>query len=563
MEAMVHDIHRTTLFAVIAVAAAISLTGCGATSGGDHANTRGLNFRLPPGSPERGAVVFMVDGVNAEIFEKMLDAGELPAFHKYFVDRGLYVRRAIASIPSITLVNETSIVTGRLPGHHGILGNKWFDRNQLIWRNYNVNAEKNKLDSDHCATTIFECFPEELTFSLFYQSHRGATKWTENPLSAGPAYLFGWFEYIDDLTLSRFEIVTDLSRRYRRFPAVTLVYLLDVDFQAYEHGTSTPQYRQALRYADRGIGRVLGDIERAGLLDKIQIALVSDHGHWDVTHHYDLVRFLQEQIGVNMAEERPTEGLPFEQRVAAYDRNTGVCFCNGDRYWGCYLRKPNREGSAAGGWHSWLVRPSMEDLKAYPAKGKMVDVLALVVSQEAVGVVAFASGSNRTRVQTKAGEVEFQQEGGPGTPIRYHLIRGTDPLGWKGRVPEDVLGGMPLGQREWLVATSGTDYPDLPSQIVAYFRAQRAADLAVFATPGWDFGTTHRSGHGGVHAVDMRVPLLMAGPGVGHERRDSNVRTVDLMPTVLTLLGRPVPPGLDGQSVLAPQPPTRAPATID
>ena len=35
---------------------------------------------------------------------------------------------AMASLPTVTLANHTSILTGRFPGHHGILHNAWYDR---------------------------------------------------------------------------------------------------------------------------------------------------------------------------------------------------------------------------------------------------------------------------------------------------------------------------------------------------------------------------------------------------------------------------------------------------
>ena len=35
---------------------------------------------------------------------------------------------AMASLPTVTLANHTSIITGAHPGHHGILNNAWFDR---------------------------------------------------------------------------------------------------------------------------------------------------------------------------------------------------------------------------------------------------------------------------------------------------------------------------------------------------------------------------------------------------------------------------------------------------
>ena len=88
----------------------------------------------------------MVDGVNGQIFHEMLDEGELPAFKKYFVDRGLY---APAAVPTrLRHAGElTSLVTGLFPGHHGIIGINWFDRNELISRNYETMAQKNMLDA--------------------------------------------------------------------------------------------------------------------------------------------------------------------------------------------------------------------------------------------------------------------------------------------------------------------------------------------------------------------------------------------------------------------------------
>ena len=77
----------------------------------------------------------------------------------------------------------------------------------------------------------------------------------------------------------------------------------------------------------------------------------------------------------------------------------------------------------------------------------------------------------------------------------------------------------------------------------------------MFAAGGWDFGTSNRAGHGGLGGADMHVPLLLAGPGVTKTRPPA-VRTVDLMPTLLRLLGRPVPPDLDGRA-LVPAAPNR------
>ena len=540
--------------------------GCGVPKETGPANTFGLDLRLPAavskpgaaglephdaaaGPTPRGAVVFFVDGLNARIFEEMLTAGELPAIRKYFLDRGAYCPRAVANTPSVTLANEPSFVTGRLPGHHGITGVNWFDRNRLIWRNYETIAQKNTLDGDHVAPTIYEYLHDATTFSLFFQAHRGATKFVENRLSAAPLFFFGWYESVDRLSLYRFHVVAEVARAQRRWPAFVIAYMLAPDFRGYGFGVRSERYRRAIRHTDFQIGRVLGDFERAGLLDKLVFVLTSDHGLGEVQRHFPLERFCREEVGLKVAAKRLWERTPFEARLAYYSRYPVVLYGSGDRYWAICLRKPLRRSGAAATCEPWVVRPDAADLRSYPAADGEVDLPAVLARQEAVDVVAYAAGPDRVRVRGKAGEVEFSQPAGRGGSIACAVIDGADPLGWRGKVAPAALAGRPLTGRQWLRETIDTDYPDLPEQIVAYFRAHRAADLAVFAAPGWDLSTTHRAGHGGLRPADMFVPLLLAGPGVPKGRIEA-ARTVDVVPTVLKLLGRPVPPDLDGRALL-------------
>ena len=545
--------------AVIAawLAPLVVLTGCYVPEADGPADTFGIDFRGTNPAGARGAVVFFVDGLNAAVFQQMLEAGELPSIKRHFVDRGLYVPRAVANTPSVTMANEVSLVTGLFPGHHGITGINWFDRNRLVWRNYETIAQKNTLDGDYTAPTLFEHLPGRTTFSLFFQAHRGATKFVENWTSAGPPFFFKAYEYVDRLALFRFHIVADVARKRRRFPAVTVVYMLAPDFRAYEFGVASAQYRQAIRHADRQIGRVLADMARGGILDDLNLILVSDHGLCEVTHHLPLVKFLRDELHLDVARRRLWEDSRFEDRLDYYRRHRAVTYGSGDRYWAICLRRPVRRrlektASASGGAVAlapWPARPTCDDLRSYPTDAGEVDLIASLVRQEAVDVVAYAAGADRVRVRRKAGEVEFHQPGGRGRPIACRVLSGTDPLGWKGRVADEALAGKPLSHREWLDATAATDFPDLPAQILAYFRAPRAGDLAVFAAPGWDFTTVNRAGHGGLRPAEMHVPLIVAGPGVGKGTLPA-ARTTDVMPTILALLGRPVPPGLDGRPLV-------------
>ncbi|MBS3734033.1 MAG: alkaline phosphatase family protein [Phycisphaerae bacterium] len=552
-----------TLVTVVSLATT-ALVGCVPPADGPP-ETFGHDFSMPGGTRTDGALVFVVDGVNAETFERMLAGGELPAIERYFVARGLYAPRAVANVPSVTLANLTSIATGVWPGHHGVTGINWFDRDRLIWRDYTTIAQKNTLDGDYVAPTLFERLSGRTSFSVFFQPHRGASKFIENWTSAGPPYFFGWYEFVDRLTLYRLDIVAEVARQRREWPGVTVCYLLAPDFRGYGYGASSPQYRQALRHTDRQIGRVLGDLDRAGLLQTLHIVLISDHGMVDVERHFPLERFLRDEAGLDVARAHLWDKTPFRRRLDYYRDYSCVYYGSGDRYAAICLRKPLRAADGkVTGFAAWPVRPDRDDLLRYPRRdgfkprdgrynavsGDTVNLLEMLTLMREVQAVAYRVAPNRVRlICTGGSEVEFRQERGRGGPIRYRCITGDDPLGWRGVVPEALLTGQPASPRAWLTATVGGDYADLPAQLLAYFRAPRAGDLAVFAAPGWDFSDQHAAGHGGLTAGEMHVPFLLAGPGVPHGRLDT-ARTVDLVPTLLQLLNGHVPAGMDGRSLV-------------
>lgn len=514
--------------------------------------TFGIDFRLPEDAPKTGAIVFMIDGLNRDVFAELLAAGRLPNFQKYFIDRGLYIERAVVSVPGITIVNETSLVTGLFPGHHGITGNTWFDRNHLLWRNYECHDSKNAVDSDYAAATIFERLGNATTFSLFHQVHRGATKFTENWTSAGPPYFFGWYGLVDRITLWRFDLVAEVARKRGAWPVLTFVYQLTPDMEAYRSGVSSGDYRWGIEHADAHIGRILRDLESAGLLDQLVLALVSDHGTMDITRRWSVRDHLRKTLGLNAAMEWEVEAPKFETRLDRYAKFSCVT-SRGDRYWALYLRKPKSDAGRAAkpDFEDWLPRPTVAELKDYPTSdGRRLNLIDELLKAEAVDTVACADGPGRVLLTTKTGAVELAAEAGR-KAYRARVIAGEDPLGYRGTPAEALLDGQPHDDLAWLRLTADTPYPDLAPQMLAYFEGPRAADLAVFATPGWNFGFENKAGHGGLHPTEMFVPMILAGPGVPHERRTEPARTVDLMPTLLHLLGRPVPTDIDGRNLLA------------
>jgi predicted AlkP superfamily pyrophosphatase or phosphodiesterase len=539
-------------WALLLALAPLFFCGCMAMPD-ERRETFGLRFPPPVPAEKPTAIVFMIDGLSRDVFDRLLQEGRLPNFKKYFVDRGLYCDRCVASVPSVTLSNEASIVTSVFPGRHGIMGNSWFDRSAMIERNYENLAEKNLLDGDYRAETIFERLHDATTMSLFYQAHRGATRFVENRMSGAPPYVFGLYGLVDRISLWRFEIVATIAKAQGQFPALVFAYLLATDMEAYREGVSSEAYRWALEHTDAHIGRVLRDLEAAGRLDNTVLAIVSDHGMADVTQHWPLEKFFRDDVHLRIAGQAPREDTEFEDRLAWFDRYEVILEGSGDRYWAVYLRKPRAAAreSEKPAFENWLARPAPEDLRAYPTQdGKTVNLIDRLLAADAVDVLAYRGTPGKVYVATRRGKVELSRPAPDSRDVACRVIRGDDPLGYAASKAAALLDGKPHTPAEWLAATAETDHPDLPPQVMAYFDSPRAGDLAVFAASGWDFGRENKAGHGGLLPGDMGTVMLLAGPGVPHERRSEPVRSVDLGPTILELLGRPVPADIDGRSLV-------------
>jgi hypothetical protein len=143
-------------------------------------------------------------------------------------------------------------------------------------------------------------------------------------------------------------------------------------------------------------------------------------------------------------------------------------------------------------------------------------------------------------VRSRRGQATIELHNGD---ISYRVDRG-DPFGY-GPLPAR------MSRAELLARTIDSDYPDAPLQVAQLFDSPRAGDFVVSAAPGYDLRAAarerveFRSCHGSLHREHMLVPFATNHPIV-----DRPPRTADAFPTILQLLGRSVPSGVDGRSLV-------------
>jgi hypothetical protein len=526
----------------VAIVALAGLAGCG---------KHPLRLSIDPAveRPEKSIVLFFVDGMDYRRLHELLAQGRLPTIQRLFVEGGVGVDHAVTSIPAMTYPNTVSLLTGRFPGHHGIVGNQWFDRRTLASTDYIDPCLYQTDNFDFYCPTIYEMLPDLLTVSVQCHTHRGASIARPNQNVTGLAWSVGLFLNIDQLAGGTLEEVDEDVNRVGRWPSLLTFYFPGVDEIGHRSGSDSKIYAEALVNADRQIKRVTDALEKNGLLEHTTLVLVSDHSHPPVhdLKSFDLVKWLRKERGL-----RVHHNVYFAKDYASaceYFKNIDAVVIDGS-YRRAYIHLKGAEG--------W-TRPAKPEDVSRLLTGSADQPFSPMWELPCVELVATSPIPGAVRIFSRRGAatVERRLEG---AVAMYRVFSppdtAGDPLGF---ADDPALQAFARAgwhtSREWLAATAASSHPDFVPQIVELFDSPRAGDLVVFASPKGVFAGHDRGEHGSCLPEDMLIPLYFAGPGLPRGASIPYARLVDVVPTMLDLLGESDRIGkytLDGEN-LAPQ----------
>ena len=117
-----------------------ALLGCPPVDGHDGLGNPRADVRLavqdgdvrdelvdPDDRPDH-VVVFLLDGTNPNALRASIDRGQAPRIGELAARGTSYRHGLVASLPTATLGNHMTQLTGVHPGHSGVLHNTWYDR---------------------------------------------------------------------------------------------------------------------------------------------------------------------------------------------------------------------------------------------------------------------------------------------------------------------------------------------------------------------------------------------------------------------------------------------------
>ena len=478
------------------------------------------SFRNPPQPTETlSVVILLADGARPDTLDAAVRSGALPALARLRDEGGMHT--ITSCFPSVTGPAYAPFLMGRFPGPIGLPGLRWFDRAREAcsfpdytrsYVGYQLSAVDRDIAAD--APTIFE-LSESAVGALNVIGRGLPTRQRIGSITAMSALRAARTHFSGNVA-GWLQIDRDVARQVTRRihddrPEFVFAALTGVDKVSHARGHTSPMIMEALAIVDDTAARIRADAERAGRWDEMSLWIVSDHGHSRVTNHEDLA-------GIVAAAGHRTMSHPW-----VFTRSPDVAvMVSGNAMAHLYLDVRSGIAPIDDLGERWTEL--LESLLARPS----VDI-ALV--RRAADVSVHSSTRGRAVAWlSDAGRYHYQREAG-------------DPLS----VGRDLDG---VSADEAYEATIGTDYPDSVVQVVHLARSPRSGEIILSAARDWDFRSRyepipHLSSHGALHREHMLVPLLVNRPVRGLPRR-----TVDVMPSALEALRKPIPNGLDGESFI-------------
>jgi len=253
-------------------------------------------------------VAVLLDGCNPNRLYDMAASGQAPHVAR-LLDRGTAFRHgALASLPTVTLANHTSLLTGCHPGHHGVLHNAWYDRalgrqvvtespatwqEAMTWLAPGVETVHQALKRrrpDAVTVSVNEPADSGADYSTFDLFRQGRADELLPDLSVLPAFTttefaeasedYRWSSFVDSVALAQATAIWGGHHLGVAYPApvFTWVSFALTDTAFHEGGPHADIAGAAITDTDARLGALMAAVEGAGVFDQTAFCLVADHG---------------------------------------------------------------------------------------------------------------------------------------------------------------------------------------------------------------------------------------------------------------------------------------------
>ena len=210
--------------------------------------------------PKR-VIMIALDGISVEGYQKAttpnLDA---------LMAEGAFSLTTRVAMPSVTLPNWTSHLTGSGPEQHGVVNNGWkIDKFVL---------PAVETDTDGYYPSVFTILKEEMSEikTAFYYN------WINLFYPYNKKY-FDEVSYLEkDEYIPNYQKAINFIVRNQDKPTVVFLYSVHTDHAGHRHKWMSPEYIHSIEEADVQIGKFINEMKEKGLYKDTHFMFLSDHG---------------------------------------------------------------------------------------------------------------------------------------------------------------------------------------------------------------------------------------------------------------------------------------------
>ncbi|UCE12946.1 MAG: alkaline phosphatase family protein [Candidatus Heimdallarchaeota archaeon] len=451
-------------------------------------------------------IFFHWDGARYDQFTKLLEKHYLPNVQKYLISKGKYTL-GFTCLPSTTGPANLPYLAGTLPGTGNIPGVRWFERTKpnsfidgrVTYMGLYPGVIDKHLKSDQ--KTLFDLIPKSIAINS--PINRGAKKKNNFKKLILSKTTNNWY-YIDQYGAEQLESLVS-----KEFGFIFANFQL---IDKLSHYISPISNKTLIAYIslDKIVGKVARILENQNRLDDTLLIVSSDHGQSENSGHFNLYRFCKKFFD--------SECFPFPVK-----RNFSCLVAEqGNKSGFIYLKRDS----------SWEKKCSHEFLENSSKYSHFLNALS---KRKELDLILTRDENNNTII-TKKDQVSRITKNGK--QFQYEFEK-RDPLGIGIEGCFDLQSSFEL--------TAGSDYPDILLQATQIFDSSRTSDIVVLAKSDYDFRESylhvkrlwhsyewpqHQSGHGGISKHQFRTPIA-----INYEISNNQLRSLDLYPTILKLLG--------------------------
>lgn len=210
--------------------------------------------------PKR-VIMIALDGISVEGYQKA-NTPNLDAL----MAEGAFSLTTRVAMPSVTLPNWTSHLTGSGPEQHGVVNNGWkIDKFVL---------PAVETDTDGYYPSVFTILKEEMSEikTAFYYN------WINLFYPYNKKY-FDEVSYLEkDEYIPNYQKAINFIVRNQDKPTVVFLYSVHTDNAGHRHKWMSPEYIHSIEEADVQIGKFINEMKEKGLYKDTHFMFLSDHG---------------------------------------------------------------------------------------------------------------------------------------------------------------------------------------------------------------------------------------------------------------------------------------------